>query len=123
MDDRKRQLWLRAAFLALLAGGLLFWARLRAPKELSIIIDFTDSLPGDLREVDVLVTRGGQLLFRSDRKYAGDAPQRLALELRAAEGAAEVDATLVYRVGPARRARSTVELREGQPALLRPQGR
>src|SRR4051812_30501244 len=113
MADRK-QVILRVGFLALLAGGLLLWARVRMPRTMAIVIDLADALPGDVSEVDVVVTREGRLLTRVDRSYGRDgAPQRIALDVRAPPGPADVEMTLVYARGPAVRSRTGVELREG----------
>ncbi len=114
---RRRQIALRVAFLAALAGGLLWWSRARMPAEVALVVDLTSALPGDLRELDLIVTRAGHLLFRSDRRYGpSGAPQRERYQLRAAPGSADVEATLVYPGRPARRVSSTVELREDHPA-------
>ena len=119
MSEKRRQLLLRVAFLALLAGGLLLWSRARAPKDLLLVIDLTDALPGEITEVDVVVPRGGRGLARSDRRFVlGQAPQRVVLEVRASPGAADVEATLVGP-GKARRVQGSVQLGEGGPGVFR----
>jgi hypothetical protein len=116
---RQRQHVLRVAFLALLAGGLLLWAHLRAPRQLELVVDLTDALPGEVTQLDVVVLRHGQALLRSDRRYGKEgAPQRVRVEVRARPGPAEVEATLVYAGRPAQRWQRTLELREGQAATL-----
>lgn len=118
MADRK-QVILRVGFLALLAGGLLLWSRLRMPQTMKVVIDLAGALPGDLTEVDVVVTRAGRALARVDRQFAkGTAPEQLALEVKVAPGEADVEATLVYPGRPARRTAGTVVLREGTEARL-----
>src|SRR5207253_2739133 len=110
---------LRLLFLALLAGGLVFWAQLRRPRALPLVVDLSEALPGDAVELDVVITRAGRAVARIDRRY-GDAgaPQLVHLEVRAAPGLADVEATLVYRAAPARRASSRLDLRESSPATL-----
>jgi hypothetical protein len=120
LTEGRRQLVLRVAFLAALAGGLLLWARARTPKDLQLIIDLTDALPGEITEIDVVVTRAGRALLRSDRRFAlGQAPQRVHLEVRAAPGAAEVEATVLGPGKPARREQGTVQLAQGEATVLK----
>jgi len=114
---------LRVAFLALLAGGLLLWARLRMPRTLPVTLDLADAFPGQIAEVDVIVTREGRLLTRVDRRFgAQGAPEQLALEVRARPGPAQVEATLVYAGTPAVRANFAVELREGESVVVTVRG-
>ena len=106
------KLALRAAFLALLLGGLLYWAHLRQPRELAVRIDLTKELPGELSEVDVIVRRDGHVLARHDVQYgAGGAPGTLEFSVRATPGQAELETTLVAKSGPARRNVERVVLR------------
>ena len=117
--EGRKKLFYRIAFLALLIGGLVVWSQRRGPKTLSLVIDLAEALPGDLTEVDVVVTRGGRAVARVDRRFhRGEAPEKLTLDLRATPGAAEVDATLVYQGKPARRTVGSVVLAEEQPARL-----
>jgi hypothetical protein len=120
--DRKRVI-LRVGFLALLAGGLVLWARLRMPRTMSVTIDLADALPGQIAEADVIVTRDGRLLTRIDRRFgAQGAPEKLPLEVRARPGPAQVEATLVYAGAPAMRANFAVELREEGSAVVTVKG-
>jgi hypothetical protein len=111
----------RLIFLALLAGGLILWAQLRKPRDLVLELDLTDSLPGDVQEVDVLVRRGGEPLTRSDRQY-GDhgAPGTLQILVHAQAGDAEVETTLVYRGGKAVRTTKTARLSADETARVHP---
>ena len=118
-DAGRKKLIYRLVFLALLGGSLLLWAQKRAPRALTLVVDLAEALPGELTEVDVIVTRGGRAVARVDRRYKrGGAPERLSLELRATPGEAEVEATLVYPDKPARRTVGTVILADDAPALL-----
>ena len=118
-DLQRRRLTLRIAFLAALAGGLLFWSRARNPKDLELVVDLTAALPGELTELDVVVTRNGRALLRSDRRYGKlGAPQRESYQLRAAPGPAEVEATLLSPPKAARRQTVPVQLVEGAPAVV-----
>jgi len=114
-----RQRLLRIGFLALLAAGLVLWAKWRAPRQVAVVVDLAEALPGDMSGLDVIVTRSGRALARIDRRYgASGAPQRERVELRAAEGAADVEATAVYRARPAVRSRAALELREEAAAVV-----
>jgi hypothetical protein len=105
------RLWPRLVFLALLAGGLLWWAHLRQPREMTVTIDLTSSLPGEVSEVDVVVRRAGHVLLRHEAHYgAGGAPGTLRLTVRAAPGDAELETTLVYPGKPARRTVEPIRL-------------
>ena len=111
---------LRLAFLLVLGGGLLFWAELRRPRDLSLELDLTGALPGDIVEVDVTVLRDAHAIVRFDQRYgATGAPATLHLAARVRPGPAEVDVMLVDAQGKARRTRATVELRKDPPAVLR----
>jgi hypothetical protein len=110
---------LRLAFLALLAGGVVLWTRARQPRALPLEVDLAAALPGELREVDLIVTRGARLLARKDLRYGpGGAPQLLYEQVEASPGAAELEAELVYRDRPAVRARETLSLSPDAPARV-----
>jgi len=53
----------------MVGGGLVVWSELRRPRDLRLEIDLTEALPGDVVELDVTVTRGGQALLRLDQRY------------------------------------------------------
>ena len=98
----------------------MFWARLRVPRTLPVVIDLTDALPGEVTGIDVTVSRSGRALARVDRRYgASGAPQRVAIEVRAPPGLADVEATLLYRGAPAQRSAAQLDLREDEPVSLR----
>src|SRR5205823_2262855 len=59
----------RLLFLAALVGGLVYWARLRGPREMVVEIDLTGALPGEITEVDIVVSRDGHALSRTDLHY------------------------------------------------------
>jgi hypothetical protein len=101
----------RLLFLVVLGGGLLWWSELRKPRELHVAVDLTGVLPGDVREVDVVVSRGGHALARHDVSYgAGGAPGMIEIVLHAAPGDADVETTLRYEGKPAHRSLSRVRL-------------
>lgn len=107
------------AFAVLLGGGLLFWAQLRAPRDLLLDLDLTSVQPGDLVEVDVTVARGGRGLARRDERYGpAGAPASIHLQLRGRPGPAEVETTAIDRAGRARRSRARVDLDDGRRAVL-----
>jgi hypothetical protein len=110
----------RLLFLAVLGGGLLWWAGLRKPRNLMVSVDLTEALPGDVREVDVVVRRAGHVLARHDVRY-GDAgaPATVDLIVHASPGEAEVETTLAYAATPARRSVSRVNLSVDAPAQVR----
>jgi hypothetical protein len=117
---RKQLAW-RLLFLAVLGGGLLFWTQQRKPRDLTLQIDLTGALPGEIVEVDVVVRREGHLLARHDVRYgAAGAPGLLEMPVHAAPGEAEVETTLVYSGKEARRSVVTVRLQEGVPARAPP---
>src|SRR5438067_9682253 len=92
-----RRLAPRLIFLAVLAGGLVLWGQLRRPRDLSLEIDLQGALPGEIREVDVVVRRAGHALARHDVRYAAEgAPGTISLLVHAAPGEVEVETTLVY---------------------------
>jgi hypothetical protein len=109
----------RLLFLAVLGGGLLLWAELRKPRDLQLSIDLTEALPGDIREVDVVVRRGAHALARHDVRY-GDAgaPGTVELVVHAAPGEAEVETTLGYGEKPSRRRIVLVMLLGGKTARV-----
>ena len=95
---------LRVGFLALLGGGLLLFARARAPREMLVEVDLTGALPGDVVESDVVVSREEHSLARVDERYgASGAPSTLRVQVRARPGAANVEVTLIAPGGAARR--------------------
>jgi len=109
----------RFVFLFLLGGGLLLWAQLRRPRQMRIEIDLTSALAGEISEVDVVVRRADHALARHQVRYGpAGAPGVVSLELRAAPGEAEVEATLIYSGRPARRIVAKVPLEEGAPARV-----
>lgn len=110
----------RLLFLALLGGGLLWWSELRKPRELRLAVDLTAVLPGDVREVDVVVSRGGHALARHDVSYgAGGAPGTIDVVLHAAPGEADVETTLRYAAKPPRRSVARVSLAPDKQAQVR----
>ena len=116
----RRGLLLRLGFLLVLGGGLLLFSELRRPRDLQLELDLTEALPGDVVEVDVTVTRGGQALLRLEQRYGSlGAPATIGAAVRARPGPAEVDAMIVDAKGNARRTRVTVELRKDAPAIVK----
>ena len=103
---------LRAAFLTLLAGGLLLWGELRKPRELTVRIDLTSLLPGEISAVDAVVRRGGHVLARHQAQFGvAGAPGTLEFTVRAAPGDADVETTLIYPGKPARRTVERIKLK------------
>lgn len=116
----RRGILLRLGFFLLLGGGLLLFGELRRPRDLRIELDLMDALPGDVVEVDVTITRGGQALLRLDQRYgASGAPATVTAVVHARPGPAEVDAMLVDAKGNARRTRAPIELRKDVPAVVK----
>lgn len=116
----RNRLLLRLLFLALLVGGLVLWGERRKPRDLSLQLDLTSALPGEIVEVDVVVRREGHLLARHDVQYGkAGAPGTVEMPVHAAPGTAEVETTLVYSGKPARKSTSPVTLSEKTPAQLR----
>ena len=110
----------RLLFLVALGGGLLFWSELRKPRDLHLSIDLTEALPGDIREVDVVVRRDGHALARHDVRYgAAGAPGNVELMVHAAPGDAEVEITLGYGAKPPRRSTAMVKLSAAMAARVR----
>src|SRR4051812_23969749 len=94
----------RFLLLAALAGGLVFWIHQRQPHDLTLQIDLTSALPGEITEIDVIVRRDGHAVARHDVNYGkAGAPGTLELNVHASPGDAEVETTLVYAARPARR--------------------
>ena len=117
---RRGGLAARLVFLVLLAGGLVFWAEQRRPRELRVDLDLTDALPGDIVEVDVTVSREGRALTRIDQRF-GDAgaPGAIHALVHARPGLANVEAVLIDAQGRARRMQAAVELRKEGSAVVK----
>ena len=116
----RRGLLLRLGFLLVLGGGLLLFSELRRPRDLQLELDLTEALPGDVVEVDVTVTRGGQALLRLEQRYGSlGAPATIRAVVRARPGPAEVDAMIVDAKGNARRTRVTMDLRKDAPTIVK----
>ena len=110
--------WLRPAFLALLALGLVWVARDR-PRDLPL--DVALSAPGvpQARSYDLVVRREGAALLRVEQAFtAAGAPEVVRVSVRARPGPVEVDLTVVDGAGSARRFRGQVELAEESPAQV-----
>src|SRR5438132_7290723 len=89
-----RQFVARLVFLGALGGGLLLWSQQRRPRDLTLQIDLTGALPGEIVEVDVVVRRSGHALARHDVRYGeSGAPGLLELPVRAFPGSAEGETT------------------------------
>jgi hypothetical protein len=111
---------LRFVFLAALAGGLVLWAQLRAPRDMRIEVDLTSALPGDVTEVDVIVRREGRALARHDERYGPHgAPATISIPVHARPGRADVEVTLVGPAGASRRVIAPVVLNRDDPAIVR----
>ena len=105
--------------LAVLGGGLLVWSQLRRPRDLKISLDLTAALPGEVKDVDVIVRRGGHALARHFVRYgAAGAPGTVEFIVFAAPGNAEVETTLAYRQKPSRRSVAQVKLSPEQTATV-----
>ncbi|TMB27132.1 MAG: hypothetical protein E6J65_06070 [Deltaproteobacteria bacterium] len=101
----------RLLLLAVFGGGLLIWSQLRRPRDLKISLDLTGALPGEVKDLDVIVRRGGHALARHFVRYgAAGAPGTVEFVVFAAPGNAEVETTLAYREKPSRRSVARVEL-------------
>lgn len=117
--EKRRLFLLRAAFLALLGGGLFIWGQMRRPRELLLELDLTRALPGEIASVDVVVRRGQRALARHELTFGKEgAPGTLQVRIRAAPGEAEVEATVTYPGKPARRTSARVKLSEDAPAVV-----
>ena len=100
-----RRLIPRLLLLAVLGGGLLVWSQLRRP--------------GEVKDVDVIVRRGGHALARHFVRYgAAGAPGAVEFIVFAAPGNAEVETTLAYRQKPSRRSVAQVKLSPEQTATV-----
>jgi hypothetical protein len=111
--------FLRFGFLAILAGGLVFFAHARSPRDMVVEVDLMGALPGDIVETDVIVYREGRSLARVDARYGPrGAPATLEVPVRARPGAATVEVTLVSAGGASRRSATPVELTTDGPARL-----
>ena len=116
----RREILLRVIFVALLGGGLLLWTRGRQPRDLTLRVDLTAALPGDIVEVDVVVRRDGHALARHDVRYGkAGAPATVELPIHAPPGDAEVETTLVYSGKPAHKSVAQVKLAEETAARVR----
>ncbi|TMA31899.1 MAG: hypothetical protein E6J88_03240 [Deltaproteobacteria bacterium] len=105
--------------LAALVGGLLLWSQQRRPRDLTLQIDLTAALPGEIVELDVVVRRSGHLLGRHDVRYGrAGAPGVVEFQLHAAPGAADIETTLVYAGRPVRRTVTSITLSPDEPALI-----
>ena len=110
----------RLLFLAVLAGGLLWWSQSRRPRDLRVEVDLTAVQPGDVTAVEVIVRRGGHALARHEVHYGpGGAPATLALIVHAPPGDAEVETTLIRAGKPSRRSVAQVKLAADVPARVR----
>jgi hypothetical protein len=119
MGEKRRLFLMRAAFLALLGGGLVIWGEMRRPRELRLELDLTRALPGEIAGVDLVVRRGERALARDEMSFGKEgAPGTLEFRVRAAPGEAEVEATLTYAAKPARRASARVKLSEDAPVVV-----
>jgi hypothetical protein len=111
--------WFRFGFLALLAGGLVLYARARSPREMVVEVDLSGALPGDVVETDVIVYRDGHSLARVDDRHGPQgAPPTIRVPVRARPGTATVEVTLVRAGGASRRTALPVELTTEGPARL-----
>lgn len=116
----RNRLLLRLVFVALLVGGLVLLTQRSKPRDLSLQVDLTSALPGDIVEVDVVVRRAGHVLTRHEVQYGkAGAPGLMKMPVHAAPGAAEVETTLVYAGKPAHKSTASVELSPKQPAVVR----
>lgn len=115
-----RSLAPRLIFLALLGGGLLLWSQLRKPRDLTLLVDLSGVLPGDVTEVDVVVRRGGRALARHEVRYgASGAPGTVEFVVHASPGEAEVETTLGYAGKDARRSVARVVFSNDGSARVR----
>ena len=116
----RREILLRVVFVALLGGGLLLWTRGKQPRDLTLQVDLTSALPGDIVEVDVVVRRDGHTISRHDVQYGKTgAPGTVELSVHAAPGDAEVETTLVYAAKPAHKSVAQVKLNEESATRVR----
>src|SRR5690242_2049224 len=114
-----RRLVPRLVFLALLAGGLLWWSQSRRPRDLTLQVDLSRALPGDATEVDVIVRRAGRALGRHEVQYGEKgAPASVEMVVHAPPGEAEVETTVVYLGKPPLRSVARVRLSADAPARV-----
>jgi hypothetical protein len=112
----------RLLLLAALGGGLLIWSQMRRPRDLRISLDLTAVLPGEVKDLDVIVRRGGHALARHFVRYgATGAPGTVEFVVFAAPGNAEVETTLAYRQKPSRRSVARVKLSPDEAAKVHAQ--
>ena len=87
---------------------------------MTLQVDLSGALPGEIVEVDVVVRREGHALARHDIEYGkSGAPGLVELPVHAAPGTAEVETTLVYAGKPAHRTTASVLLTADSPARTR----
>jgi len=111
--------WLRVGFLAVLAGGLVLFARARSPRDMVVEVDLSSALPGEVVETDVIVYREGRSLARVDERHGTrGAPAMIRVPVRAQPGGATVEVTLVSAGGRSRRTTVPVELTTAGPTRL-----
>ena len=114
--------WLRPAFLALLACGLVFLARGR-PRELPLDVEVRPQGSPQPRSFDLVVRRAGGALLRVEQSFdAVGPPAVVRVSVRAQPGPAEFDLTVVDAQGSARRFRGLVDLAEDAPARVAAEG-
>jgi hypothetical protein len=117
-----RRLIPRLLLLAVLGGGLLVWSQLRRPRDLRISLDLSAALPGEVKDLDVIVRRGGHALARHFVRYgATGAPGTVDFIIFAAPGNAEVETNLAYRQKSSRRSVAQVKLSADQTATVHAQ--
>lgn len=110
---------LRLGFVALLGAGIVLFAQERKPRDLPLVVDLTEALPGSVVEVDLVVRRDGHVLLRKVLETgAAGAPGTLRAVVRARPGDADVEATLSYAQGPAHRSVTRVRLAEEAEARV-----
>ena len=118
LDDRPgRQRLLRVLLLTLFAGGALFYVKTQAPKALPLVIEIGDAR--SVKELDLVVRRGGRLLHRIDQTFALGAPSQVRIEVRAPPGPVEIELVLVGAQGQARKGTGTVDLSDETTAFFR----
>ena len=86
---------------------------------MTLQVDLSRALPGDVTEVDVIVRRGGRALGRHDVQYGEKgAPASVEMIVHAPPGEAEVETTLVYLGKPPLRSVAHVKLSADAPARV-----
>jgi hypothetical protein len=112
----------RLLFLAVLGGGLLWWAEQRRPRDLQLAIDLTSALPGEVTGLDVVVRRAGHALARHEVSYGpAGAPGTLQMIVHASPGEVEVETTLSRAGKPGQKVLYRARLSAGEPATVRVQ--